>query len=146
MFFFFFFFFFFGVWVCVCVCVCSGFRPPLSPLLCFVIFFCFLGLGYSVWCASDWWSGGRRFDPRRVRQHSFIEIDNEIFSTVIFSLPLIQVGQSKFLAKEYAQVLLNRLEDYACPSKSVIGKLTALHMTLVSWLGRKTSTQTNNSS
>ena len=27
--------------------------------------------------------------PRRVRQHSFVEIDSEIFSTVILSLPLI---------------------------------------------------------
>ena len=27
------------------------------------------------------------------RQHSFVEIDHEIFSTVIFSLPLIQEGQ-----------------------------------------------------
>ena len=29
----------------------------------------------------------------RVWQHSFVEIDYEIFSTVIFSLPLIQEGQ-----------------------------------------------------
>ena len=28
----------------------------------------------------DWWSGGRRFDPRLVWQHSFVEIDHEIFS------------------------------------------------------------------
>ena len=27
------------------------------------------------------------FDPRRVRQHSFVEIDHEIFSTVILSMP-----------------------------------------------------------
>ena len=27
------------------------------------------------------------------RQHSFLEIDQEIFSTVILSLPLIQEGQ-----------------------------------------------------
>ena len=51
------------------------------------------GLGGSVECASDWRSGGRGFDPRRVRQHSFVEIDHEIFSTVILSLPLIQEGQ-----------------------------------------------------
>ena len=30
---------------------------------------------------------------RRVRQHSFAEIDHEIFSMVILSLPLIQEGQ-----------------------------------------------------
>ena len=42
---------------------------------------------------SDWRSGGREFNPRRGRQHSFMEIDHEIFSTVILSLPLIQEGQ-----------------------------------------------------
>ena len=38
------------------------------------------------------------------RQHSFLEIDHEIFSTVILSCPLIQEGQ--FLAKECAQYWL----------------------------------------
>ena len=31
--------------------------------------------------------------PRRGWQHSFVETDHEIFSTVILSLPLIQEGQ-----------------------------------------------------
>ena len=42
---------------------------------------------------SDWRPGGRGFNPRRGRQHSFVEIDHEIFSKVILSLPLIQEGQ-----------------------------------------------------
>ena len=42
---------------------------------------------------SDWRPGGRGFNPRRGRQHSFVEIDHEIFSMVILSLPLIQEGQ-----------------------------------------------------
>ena len=42
---------------------------------------------------SDWRPGGRGFNHRRGRQHSFAEIDHEIFSTVILSLPLIQEGQ-----------------------------------------------------
>ena len=42
---------------------------------------------------SDWRPGGRGFNPCRGRQHSFMEIDHEIFSTVILFLPLIQVGQ-----------------------------------------------------
>ena len=51
------------------------------------------GLSGSVGCVSDWRPGGRGFDPRRGRQHSFLEIDHEIFSTtVILSLPLIQEG------------------------------------------------------
>ena len=41
---------------------------------------------------SDW-RPGRRFNPRRGWQHSFVEIDREIFSTVILSLWLIQEGQ-----------------------------------------------------
>ena len=44
-------------------------------------------------CASDWWAGGRGFDLRWVRQYSFVEIDNETFSTAILSLPMIQEGQ-----------------------------------------------------
>ena len=51
---------------------------------------------------SDWGPGGRGFNPLRGRQHSFVEIDHEIFSTVILSLPLIQEGQLS---------LVNRLED-----------------------------------
>ena len=42
---------------------------------------------------SDWRPGGRGFNPSRGRQHSFVEIDHEIFSTVILSLPLSQEGQ-----------------------------------------------------
>ena len=42
---------------------------------------------------SDWRLGGRGFNPRRGWQHSFVEIDHEIFYTVILSLLLIQVGQ-----------------------------------------------------
>ena len=37
--------------------------------------------------------GGPGFNLRQGRQHSFVEIDHEIFSTVILSLPLIQEGQ-----------------------------------------------------
>ena len=59
---------------------------------------------------SDWRPRGRGFNPRRGRQHSFVEIDHEIFSVVILSLPLIQEGQFQFLAKE-CTILVNRLED-----------------------------------
>ena len=42
---------------------------------------------------SDWRPGNRGFNPRRGRQHSFVEIDHETFSTVILALPLIQETQ-----------------------------------------------------
>ena len=60
---------------------------------------------------SDWRPGGRGFNPRRGRQHSFVEIDREIFSTVILSLPLIQEGQLSVSGKRMCTILVNRLED-----------------------------------
>ena len=69
------------------------------------------GLGRSVGCASDWRPGGRGFDPGLGRQHSFMEIDHEIFSTVILSLSLIQEGQLSVSGKRTCTTLVNRLED-----------------------------------
>ena len=60
---------------------------------------------------SDWRPGGRGFNPRRGRQHSFVETDHEIFSTVILSLPLIQEGQLSVSGERICTILVNRLED-----------------------------------
>ena len=60
---------------------------------------------------SDWRPGGRGFNPRRGRQHSFVEIDHEIFSTVILSLQLIQEGQLSVSGERMCTILVNRLED-----------------------------------
>ena len=60
---------------------------------------------------SDWRPGGRGFHPRRGRQHSFMEIDHEIFSTVILSLPLIQEGQLSVSGERMCAVPVNRSED-----------------------------------
>ena len=60
---------------------------------------------------SDWRPGGRGFNPRRGPQHSFVEIDHEIFSTVILSLPLIQEGQLSISGERMCTILVNRLED-----------------------------------
>ena len=68
-------------------------------------------LGDSVGCASDWRPGGREFDPRRGRQHSFVEFDHEIFFTVTLSLPLIQKGQLSVSGERMCTILGNRLED-----------------------------------
>ena len=79
---------------------------------------------------SDWRPGGSGFNPRRGRQHSFIEIDHfEIFSTVILSLPLIQEGQLSVSGEKMPTIQVNRLEDYVCPVNVWLGKLTALSMT-----------------
>ena len=61
--------------------------------------------------SSDWRPGGRGFNPRRGRQHSLVEIDHEIFSTVILSLPLIQEGQLPVSGERMYTILVNRLED-----------------------------------
>ena len=49
--------------------------------------------------------------PSRGRQHSFVEIDHEIFSTVILSLPLIQEGQLSVSGRRMCTILVNCLED-----------------------------------
>ena len=56
-------------------------------------------------------TGGRGFNPRRGRQHSFVEIGHEILSTVILSIPLIQEGQLSVSGKRMCTILVNRLED-----------------------------------
>ena len=60
---------------------------------------------------SDWRLGGHGFNPCRGRQHSFVEIDREIFSTVILFLPLIQEGQLSVSGERMCTILVNRLED-----------------------------------
>ena len=44
-------------------------------------------------------------------QHSFMEIDHEIFSAVILSPPLIQEGQLSVLGERMCTILINCLED-----------------------------------
>ena len=60
---------------------------------------------------SDWRPGGGAINPRRGLQHSFLEIDHEIFSTVILSLLLIQEGQLSVSGERMSTILVNRLED-----------------------------------
>ena len=79
----------------------------------------FIWIPLSSWPASmahldapsNWRPGGCRFNPCRGRQHSFMEIDREIFSTVILSLQLIQEGQLSVSGKRMCTILVNRLED-----------------------------------
>ena len=60
----------------------------------------------------DWRPEGRGFNPCRGRQHSFVEIDHEIFSMVILSLPLIQEeGQLSVSGERMCTIQVNRLED-----------------------------------
>ena len=44
-------------------------------------------------------------------QHSFMEIDHEIFSMVILSLPLILEGQLSVSGERMCTILVNRLKD-----------------------------------
>ena len=60
---------------------------------------------------SYWRPGGRGFNLRWGRQHSFVEIDHEILSTVILSLMLIQEGQLSVSGERMCTILVNRLEN-----------------------------------
>ena len=78
------------------------------------------------------------------RQQSFVEIDHEIFSTVVLSLPLIQEGQLSISGDRMCTILVNHLEDLACAVKVWLGKLAALDMThLVDWVVKPQHKQTN---
>ena len=79
-------------------------------------FFCFFtffpaGLSGSVGCAVRPETSRWRVQPRPRSQHSFMEIDREIFSTVILSLPLIQEGQLSVSGERMCTILVNCLED-----------------------------------
>ena len=77
-----------------------------------IVHLCMSGLDGSIgWLPIGERPGGRRFDPHRGWQHSFVEIDHEIFSTVILSLPLIQEGQLSVSGERMCTILVNRLED-----------------------------------
>ena len=52
-----------------------------------------------------------RVQPRRGQQHSFMEIDHEIFATVILSVLLIQEGQLSVSGKRMCTIMVKRLED-----------------------------------
>ena len=69
---------------------------------------CFLGSRPRLDVPSDWRPGGCGFNPSRGRQHSFMEIDREIFSTVILSLPLIQEGQLSVSGERMCTILVSR--------------------------------------
>ena len=77
------------------------------------------GLSGSVGCASDW-RPDRGFHPRWGWQHSFMEIDHEIFSTVILSLPLIQEGQLSVSGERMCTVLVKLLRGLSLPNKRVV--------------------------
>ena len=69
------------------------------------------GLGGSVGCAVRLETRRSWVQPRRDRQHSFVESDHEIFSTVIFILPLIQEGRLSVSGERMCTILVNRLEE-----------------------------------
>ena len=100
----------------------------LSVLRVVCIIFCWPATVAQLDVPSTWRPGGRGFNPRRVRQHSFVEIDHEIFSTVILSLSLIQERQLSVSGERMCTILVNCLEDKACPVNMWLGKLTVLDM------------------
>ena len=113
--------------------------PILRVIMIFILseFNLSKSLLFTLWnCRPRWLSWMRRrletesrgFNPRRGRQYSFVEI----FSTVILYLPLIQEGQLSVSGERMCTILVNRLEEYACPVHVWLGKLNALDMTPMS--------------
>ena len=49
--------------------------------------------------------------PLQGQQHSFVEIDHEIFCLVILFLRLIQEGQLSVSGERMCTILVNRVED-----------------------------------
>ena len=88
-----------------------------------------MSLGGSVGWAVRLETRRSQVQPPQGWQHSFVEIDHEIFSTVILSLPLIQEGQLSVSGERMCTIPVNRLEDLACPVNLWLGKLTTLDMT-----------------
>ena len=64
-----------------------------------------------AYAQSNWRPGGCGFEPPWGQQHSFMEIDHEIFSTVILSFPLIPEGQLSVSGERICTTLVNSVED-----------------------------------
>ena len=60
-----------------------------------------------------------RVRPPAGRQHSFVEIDDEIFSTVILSLPLIQEAEMSVSGERICTLLVNH-RGLSLSSKTVL--------------------------
>ena len=58
--------------------------------------------------------------PCRIRKQFFVEIDREIFSTIILSLPLIQEGQLSFSGERMCTNTGQPLKGLSLPRKSVV--------------------------
>ena len=69
------------------------------------------GLGGSVGCAIRLETRRSRVQPPPRSAATFVEIDHEIFSTVILSLPLIQEGQLSVSGERMCTILVNHSED-----------------------------------
>ena len=65
------------------------------------------GLGGSVGCASDWWSGGCRFDPRRADNILSWRLIMKYFLRSFCLFRWFKKDSCQFLAKEFAQYWLN---------------------------------------
>ena len=70
-----------------------------------------LGLGGSVGCTVRLETRRSRVQPPPRSATFFVEIDREIFSMVILSLPLIQEGQLSVSGERMCTILVNRSED-----------------------------------
>ena len=91
----------------------------LNPDILTLFLFCSYYIDHNIRSQPRWLSWMRiRLLIKRLQvrpppgwQHSFVEIDHEIFSTVIHSFQLIQEGQLSVSGERKCIVLVNCLED-----------------------------------
>ena len=74
----------------------------------------------SVGCMSAWFSDSCGLESG-TEKHSFVEIAHEMISTVILSLPLIQVGQLSVTGERMCTIIKYCLTAYvSLPRKRVV--------------------------
>ena len=88
----------------------------------------------TVQSASNWWSGGCGFDPCRVGNLLSWRLIMKYF---LRSFPSTD-SRKAVSGKRMCTILVNCLEDQACPLNVWLGKLTAPDMTPLGWLVHKT--------
>ena len=90
-------------------------------------------LSGSDGCTSDWRSGGCGFDPHRVSNILSWRLIMKYFLWSFSPFHWFKKGSGQFLAKECTQYWLSAWRT----KPAHLGKLTALDMTPLGWLGQK---------
>ena len=112
----------------VCVCGGGGGGQSLFSLKYVKIYLCFI----VVYLLASRLTGDQEVaGSTSAGSATFFcgDLIKKYFSTVILSLLLIHEGQLSVSGERMCTLLVNRLEDLACPINVWLGKMTTLNMT-----------------